>query len=196
MNGRTLVARMNETRPTFGENPRRLNWGCGGCVVPGWVNSDIKEGEGVIDCDIRDGLPFENDCFDYAVSIHALPELSYPEILPALEELCRVLKPRGVLRLGLPDLDKGFEAYRQGRRDYFLVNDDEALSIGGKLIAQILWFGYSQSVFVYDFIEELLWKAGFSDVYRVGFRETRSRDEHIVSLDNREEESLFVEAVK
>jgi SAM-dependent methyltransferase len=178
------------------ESIRRLNWGCGGFVVPGWVNSDIKEGEGVITRDIRDGLPFENDWFDYAVSIHALPELSYPELLPALEELRRVLKPRGVLRLGLPDLEKGFEAYRQGRRDYFLVNDDEARSLGGKLIAQILWFGYSRSVFVCDFIEELLWKAGFDDVYPVGFRETRSRDAHIVSLDNRERESLFVEAVK
>ena len=41
-----------------GKRIERLNWGCGDCLVPGWVNSDVKEGAGVIACDIREGLPF------------------------------------------------------------------------------------------------------------------------------------------
>ena len=36
-----------------------------------------------------------------------------------------MLKPGGILRLALPDIDKGFEAYRNGDRDYFLVPDEE-----------------------------------------------------------------------
>ena len=98
--------------------PMRLNWGCGSWVEPGWVNSDLKEGEGVVVADIRKGLPFDSESFDYVVSIHALPDLGYAELLPALEELRRIVKPGGTLRLGLPDqgrLSRG--AARWLRRD-------------------------------------------------------------------------------
>jgi predicted SAM-dependent methyltransferase len=178
------------------ESTRRLNWGCGEWVAPGWVNSDLKESDGVIACDILDGLPFENDSFDYAVSIHALPEIPYPDVVRALGELRRVLKPSGVLRLGLPDLDKAFDAYRRGDEAFFHIPDDEVASVGSKLAVQLVWYGYSRTIFVTDFIEELLLKAGFTRVHHVRYRETRSPYGDIVILDNRQQESLFVEAVK
>jgi predicted SAM-dependent methyltransferase len=176
---------------------KRLNWGCGAAGEPGWVNSDQKDGPGIdISADIRAGLPLESDSFDYIVSIHALPELPYPDLVPALEELRRVLKPGGVLRLSLPDLEKGFSAYLRGDRDYFLIPDEEVTSIGAKLVVQLTWYGYSRCLFTHDFIEELLGKAGFSAVNRCAYQQTNSRHVGIVELDNREQESLFVEAVK
>ena len=69
-------------------------------------------------------------------------------------------------------------------------------SIGGKLVVQLVWFGYSRTLFVSGFIEELLSKAGFRDVHHVRFGETQSAYSEIVTLDNRQNESLFVEAVK
>jgi SAM-dependent methyltransferase len=174
----------------------RLNWGCGDWVEPGWVNSDLKEGDDVIACDIRDGLPFENDSFDYVVSIHSLPELAYSELIPALQELRRVVKPGGTLRLALPDLERSVDAYRRREREFFLIPDEEMRTLGGKLAVHLVWYGYSRSVFVREFAEELLQKAGFAQVHHVAFRETVSAYPDIVSLDNREAESLFVEAVK
>jgi len=176
---------------------RRLNWGCGAEGEPGWINSDQKEGPGVdISCDIRDGLPLETDSIDYAVSIHALPEIPYPELVPALTELHRVLKPGGVLRLSLPDLDKAIEAYQRGDRAYFLIPDDEVRSLGGKMVVQLTWYGYSRSLFTTDFAEELLSQAGFSQVAPVSYQLTNSTFAGITELDNREKESLFVEGTK
>src|SRR5207237_589692 len=110
---------------------RRLNWGCGEHVAPGWINSDSKDDAHVdIVADIREGLPLQAGSVDYAVSVHALPELAYSDLVPALEELRRVLKPNGVLRLVLPDLDRAIDAYRDGRLDYFKVPEDEARSAG------------------------------------------------------------------
>ena len=177
--------------------PKRLNWGCGAGGEPGWINSDIKEGPGIdISCDIAEGLPLATDSIDYAVSIHALPEIPYPDLLPALRELRRVLRPGGVLRLSVPDLEKGIDAYRRGDRGYFLVPDEDMETLGGKLIVQLIWYGYSRTLFVHEFLEELLVKAGFARVDQVEFRQTQSRYPDIVGLDNREQESLFVEAVK
>lgn len=175
---------------------RRLNWGCGDWIVSGWINSDVKNAPGVLACDIRKGLPLESDSVDYAVSIHALPEVAYGDLIPVLRELRRVLKPGGYLRLALPDLGRTMNAYQADDRGYFLVPDEEMKSIGGKLIAQLVWYGYSRTLFVPDFVEELLGKSGFREVHHVGFRETTSIYPEIVDLDNRERESLFVEAVK
>jgi SAM-dependent methyltransferase len=183
-------------QPELDPHLMRLNWGCGTWVEPGWVNSDLKEAEGVVVADIRRGLPFDSNAFDYVVSIHALPELEYAELLPALRELRRIVKVGGTLRLGLPDLDKTVDAYRRGDRSYFQVPDEVMRTLGGKLAAQLVWYGYSRTVFVPEFIEELLFKAGFECVDHVQHGETRSRFPDIVSLDNRRLESFFVEALK
>lgn len=176
---------------------RRLNWGCGSTTPLGWVNSDLKDEPGVdLAADIRDGLPVPDDTFDYIVSIHALPMISLPDLVPTLQELRRMLKPGGTLRLSLPDLDRGMDAYRRGERDYFLVPDDDAESIGAKFVTQLLWYGWSVTVFTADFACELLDKAGFCDVAVVSYRETTCALPGITDLDNREHESLFVEAVK
>jgi predicted SAM-dependent methyltransferase len=176
---------------------KRLHWGCGGWTAPGWINSDIKQGPGIdISCDIRNGLPLEEASIDYAVSIHALPEMHYDELVPALQELRRVLKTGGVLRLALPDLLKGVHAYRDGNRDYFLVPDEDAQSLGAKLVVQLIWYGYSRTLFTSEFIEEMLLKSGFSRVNHCAFKQTHSSFPEIVALDNRENESLFVEAAK
>jgi SAM-dependent methyltransferase len=176
---------------------RRLNWGCGEYPESGWINSDIKETPGIdISCDILDGLPLADDSIDYAVSIHALPEIPMADLVPALEELRRVLKPGGVLRLALPDLDRGIQAYLENDRDYFLIPDRDAASVGGKLVTQLLWYGWSRSLFTHDYTEEILRKAGFREVLECSFGHTRSRFPGIVELDSRERESLFVEATK
>jgi SAM-dependent methyltransferase len=176
---------------------KRLNWGCGAAGEPGWLNSDLKAGPGIdISADIRDGLPLASDSIDYIVSIHALPMISYPDLLPVLAELRRMLKPGGVLRLALPDLDRGIEAYARRDPEYFLVPDQEVRSHGGKFIVHMLWYGYSVTLFTKDFIEELLWAAGFREVHHCRYRQTASSHPEIVELDNRERESLFVEAVR
>ena len=180
-----------------GQAVRRLNWGCGGHTLPGWINSDNKEAPDInLSCDIRDGLPLDDGSMDYVVSIHALPEVPYDALVPVLRELRRVIKPGGVLRLALPDLLKGVDAYRRGDRDYFLVPDEDAKSLGAKLITQLIWYGYSRTLFTAEFIEEMLVKAGFGRVVHVGYRQTSTPHAEIVDLDNREPESLFVEAYK
>jgi len=173
---------------------KRLNWGCGAHTAAGWINSDVKDEPSVdLVADVREGLPLESDSIDYAVGIHVLPELAYPELVPALEEVRRVLKPSGTLRLALPDLGRGIDAYLRGDEDYFKVGAGEVSSLGGRFIVQMLWYGYSRSLFTTDFALELLEKAGFERASACAFGVTAGDRPEIVELDNREDESLFVE---
>jgi hypothetical protein len=179
-------------------NPvRRLNWGCGSHVREGWINSDVKQTPDVdLVADIRKGLPLETASVDYAVSVHALPELPYSDLVPALQELRRVLKEGGVLRLVLPDLRRAIEAYMAGDDRYFHLVAKDAAAPGGRLITQMLWYGYSRTLFTADFSVELLQKAGFTDVVVCEAHQTASEFAEIVELDNREAESFCIEGTK
>ena len=192
-----MTSRSSDVEQHTGTGIKRLNWGCGPRVAPGWINSDRRRRQGIeLSCDILHGLPLESDGLDYIVSIHALQDVAYADVLAALRELRRVLKPGGVLRLGLPDLDKAIRAYLQRDHAYFFVPQQDAHSIGGKLVTQMMWYGSVRTPFTYDFIEEWLQKAEFTRVSRCRYQETKSRYPEIIELDNRERESLFVEAVK
>jgi SAM-dependent methyltransferase len=175
----------------------RLNWGCGPTPPAGWINADRVDAPGItLRGDIRDGLALPDESVDYAVAIHALQDLPYLDVVPALRELRRVVRPDGVLRLGLPDLERAIEAWLRGDERYFYIPDEEAQTLGGKLIVQAIWYGSTRTPFTWDFFNELAAKAGFRHVTRCKYRHTESVWPEIVELDNRERETLFVEAVK
>ncbi len=176
---------------------KRLNVGCGPQRIAGWLNADIHKGPGIdVVGDIRTGLNLDTDSIEYIVAMHMLQDLRYPDIPVALRELKRVLMPRGVLRLGLPDLEKAILAYMAGDHGYFLVPDDDARAIGTKLVTQIIWYGSVRTPFTFDCIAELLVRERFRHVRRCAFGQTESIYPEIVRLDNRPRESLFVEAMK
>lgn len=177
--------------------PLRLNLGCGPVPAPGWLNCDVRQYDGLdYRGDLRIGLPIDSDALDAVVAIHVFQDLEWDEIQGALREVRRVLKPDGVLRLALPDLDRAIDAYRSGDAGYFYVPDEDARSIGAKLVTQAIWYGSVRTPFTFDFAEESLANAGFRDPVRCAYRETRYGDAGLVELDNRERESLFVEALK
>jgi SAM-dependent methyltransferase len=176
--------------------PDRLNLGCGPFPAAGWLNADLREGDGVdLRADIREGLPLGDSSLGCIVAMHLLQDLAWGEIPVALRELKRILRSGGVLRLGLPDLDRAIDAYRRGDGSYFFVPDEDAETVGAKLVTQIVWYGSVRTPFNFEFASEVLATAGFRQIVRCAFRETRHGDPGIVELDNRERESLFVEAL-
>lgn len=175
----------------------RVNIGCGKFPRAGWINADNKMRPGVDRiADLREDLPFPDASVDYAVAIHVLPHIRLDGMVPALERIRRILKPGGVLRLALPDLEKAIEAYRRGDTGYFMIPDATWRAPGAKLVAQIVWHNDLQTPFTFDLAKEALEKAGFADVARCAYRRTASRFAEIVACDNRERESFFVEGTR
>lgn len=83
-----------------------LNVGCGTTFHKAWVNIDINSiHEEVINVDIRKGLPFEESSFDVVYSSHVLEHFSIQDGLSLLNEIYRVLKPNGIVRIVVPDLE-------------------------------------------------------------------------------------------
>ena len=85
----------------------KINIGCGRIYHHDWINIDlIPPSENVRKVDIRKHLPFQNDKFLFAYSSHTLEHLSKDEGYLLLNEIHRILKSKGILRLAVPDLEK------------------------------------------------------------------------------------------
>lgn len=91
---------------------RLLNVGCGRCIHAAWTNIDLVSAvPGVISHDLRTGLPFDDNEFDAVYHSHVLEHLTPVDASTMLRECLRVLKPKGVLRVVVPDLEGIARAY-------------------------------------------------------------------------------------
>lgn len=86
--------------------PILLNLGCGTRIHPAWQNYDlVAMVPGVRVIDLRARLPFADASADAVYHSHVLEHLERTHAAAFLGECRRVLKPRGVLRLAVPDLE-------------------------------------------------------------------------------------------
>lgn len=93
---------------------RLLNFGCGSVFHPDWVNLDTTPAApGVIAHDLRHGMPFPDESFDGVYGSHVLEHLQPLEAKRTLAECFRVLRPGGVVRLVVPNLEAIARLYLQ-----------------------------------------------------------------------------------
>ena len=86
---------------------RKVNIGACDKVLPGWLNTDLDPmSPGVIFLDATQPLPFPNESLDYVFCEHFIEHLSREDAERFLTEVNRCLRPRGVVRLATPDLDR------------------------------------------------------------------------------------------
>ena len=87
-------------------NSTKLNLGCGKRFLEGWINVDFTStGTGVIATNLRKGIPFPNGSFDFVYHSHVLEHFEKNAAADFLKECFRVLRPSGVLRVVVPDLE-------------------------------------------------------------------------------------------
>jgi predicted SAM-dependent methyltransferase len=174
---------------------RRLHWGSGHVIADGWINTDLRPIRGTDVCaDIRVGLPLKNMSIDIVSSQHALQELTITEIMHALEEIHRVMKPGGVARFCLPDFDKLVEAYLAGGDELQKCWDWRDRS--GNYISQIIYNNMTRTPLTYGWTAELMGYAGFEDVRESAHGVTHGPFPEIVELDSRPDESFYIEGFK
>lgn len=84
--------------------PVKLDLGAGDKKNEGFISVGLEPGHDVV-TDLRK-LPLPDDYADEAMAIHVIEHFYLWDVVPALTEWKRVLKPGGLLVLELPDLYK------------------------------------------------------------------------------------------
>ena len=91
-----------------------LNLGCGNRYVESaaWLNVDFAvRHPGVLAIDLRKKLPFGENSFDLVYHSHVLEHFTCAEAKRLLDECYRVLKPGGIIRIVVPDLENIVREY-------------------------------------------------------------------------------------
>jgi predicted SAM-dependent methyltransferase len=161
--------------------------------------------------DIVQGLPLRDETVDAIYASHVLEHLSRRDVVRALTNTFRLLRPGGVFRMIVPDLGWRVRRYQEtsskgdaGAADNFitscLIGDTERPR--GILALLRSSFGNSGHSWMYDeqLMRRLLDEAGFIQIRRCDFGD--STDPMFVSVENRErfyddgERELAFEALK
>lgn len=91
---------------------RKLNFGCGTRFAPGWTNIDVySAGPEVRRVNLLRPFPFPDAHFDAVYSSHVLEHFTPAEADHLVAEAFRVLKPGGILRTVVPDLEASCREY-------------------------------------------------------------------------------------
>jgi predicted SAM-dependent methyltransferase len=85
---------------------RKLNLGCGNRYSKFWINIDFNSTTPeVMPCNLLEKLPFADNSIDVVYSSHFLEHFSKTEGERILAECFRILRPNGILRIVVPDLE-------------------------------------------------------------------------------------------
>ena len=147
-----------------GEEPLRLHIG-GKEPKPGWKILNIAPGDHVdFVGDCADLSQFEADTVDEIYASHVLEHLGYAEELPqALKEFHRVLKPGGVVKISVPDLETLCRVFLHPQADIHARFQVMRILFGGQTDPH----DFHKSGLTYEFLRDYLSVAGFREIRRV-----------------------------
>lgn len=142
-----------------------LHIGCGDINAPGFINIDARPQPHVHIVTTRlfrlEIIP--GNVADLIYMSHVLEHVSHREIVATLQEMHRILKDGGVLRISVPDFDRIIDIYQATERDITAI---EQPLLGGQDYA----FNYHYAAFNDAHLRKAMLKSGF--------RETRTWDSH------------------
>jgi predicted SAM-dependent methyltransferase len=133
--------------------------------------------------DVSRRFPWRDAALDAVYSSHLLEHLFPDEARHCLREMRRVLKPGGVCRLAVPDLDALVRAYAPADPEPFL---DAIFEGRHKRDKNRHHWHYNEAL-----LRRTLLESGFTEVRRCGYRQGRCPD--VERADTRAE-SLFMES--
>lgn len=203
----------------------RVQFGCGLCAPQSWTNFDSSatvraqripligrfiRPTGVLFPrnirigDVVRGLPVPTGACTLIYSSHVLEHLTYPEVRVALRNVHSYLRPGGIFRFVLPDLEAMITAYLADQPDdrcerfvasLRMVGFARKTGIRGALHS-ILANSSHRSHWDFDGMRSCLSQAGFRDVRRARFGD--SADAAFVDVEDpgRWEGALGIEARK
>jgi predicted SAM-dependent methyltransferase len=186
----------NGMHPNIKNIGSKIHIGCGHNYMDGWINVDVDAPKVDLKHNLLKKLPLPDNHFSYIFHEHVLEHFTKIEGEFVLQECLRLLKPGGVLRIAVPDLEEIIAQYsKENWKNQWWIQHYGYSHIETKCEITNLSFTEWGHKFLYDeeFLIKQLYKVGFSSVARVLPFKSEYKD--LVHIETRED-SLVVEAVK
>lgn len=209
----------------------RINIGCGSLPTDGWKNYDnsfsvriaripglstllgpllspdhrnfiqFVRTHDIEFADVIRRIPLPDASVEVVYSAHMLEHLHPHEARACIHEIKRVLRPGGIVRLNLPDLEMLARAYvMDGDANTFMAKSMLATPPAETLVRKLrlALIGFRHHLWMYDgrSLCQLLSNCGLFDPQVMKAGTTRIPDPRPLDLYERADQSVFVEAVK
>ena len=147
----------------------KLHLGCGEKIIKGFVNVDIRKFDGVdVVSDITNLKNFNPNSISLIYASHVLEHISRRDYLNVLRHWYDLLKPNGILRISVPDIESVFEHYSEYKNLEIL----RGLIWGGQTYGE----NYHYCGWDFNTIYDDLSKIGFENIKRYDWRNTEHSD--------------------
>ena len=190
-----VVAPMQRRRATRigAHTPLRLHLGSAAHRKEGWINIDLVGDPVDLAWNLTNPLPFRDDSVEAIFSEHVLEHFSLAEGLSLISGCHRVLRPDGVLRVGVPDARKYATSYVQDPTGFLAAVRPERPT---PLLAMQELFYLEGHRTMYDFetLRLVCEAAGFAEIEERSFGSSRLAP--APDSEHRRAETLYVECVK
>ncbi len=181
---------------------RSIHLGCGKDYLSSFLNADINPFRKIdLWIDLTRRLPAPDGAVEAIYSLETLEHLYPEEVERLLQDCRRVLKPGGRIRLGVPNLRRAVEAYQSGNLAWLQDWPRSYRSVGGKLSNFLFCDGQHRMGFDFSLLEELLTRAGFSEIEETARGKSRWLDPSALELEEHSDRAnpaalLYIEAKK
>ncbi|GHV57444.1 hypothetical protein FACS189460_4020 [Deltaproteobacteria bacterium] len=183
--------------------PVKLHLGCGTNYFGDWLNIDNNSDNNIekydLHLDFSQGLPLADNCADFIYSEHLLEHLEIEAALRLLKDCLRVLKPNGVMRLAMPDLDKVVGYYSDP--DWPAAAGLKEAGLGHvRTSAELIninfhWWGHKW-LYNWEELERRLRESGPVRIERCEWRQSRHHPLRDLEIRPPEASALIAEATK
>jgi predicted SAM-dependent methyltransferase len=185
-----------------GKNYIKLHLGCGGKKLEGWINIDAVWRPNVVILTLPDGLKlFKNNSVEYIYNCHFLEHLKYPtEVMDLLTTCYRLLKPGGVMRTAVPDIEMIINAYVKNDQEFFEIQSQLHPSCCTTKLEHLMYAlqqdGEHQYGYDFDTLEKVFLQAGFEKIIKCDFGQSTFESLKIDYREDIKNLTLFTDAIK
>ena len=175
----------------------KLHWGCGMKHHVGWTNIDGWAAPSVDYIhDMRKPLPLAENSVSMIFTEHVLEHFSHTDGSRIVRDFHRILQPGGIVRIIVPDLEIFIERYTAEDSD-FMRDTWTSCETRAEVVNTVFYEHFHRAIYDYGMLRLTLKKAGFTDVRKAGFRDSKEVELNLDTDENsRIDCSMYVEAIK
>jgi predicted SAM-dependent methyltransferase len=172
--------------------PLRLHLGCGGEPKAEWVNIDLVGDPIQLAWNLAKGVPFEDNSVDAIFHEHLLEHIPLRSGAILMDESFRVLKPGGILRIGVPDAGALLDSYNGDGTYLEQLHPDRPTRLLG--VQELFYWHRHTTMFDEETLTLMFRAAGFAEPKRRQFGETEL--DKAPDTERRRAETIYMEARK
>lgn len=173
-------------------SPLRLHLGSGGEHKDGWVNVDFVGDPVELSWNLAHGIPFSDGSAEEVFHEHLFEHIPLRAGVGLMDECFRVLRPGGILRVGVPDAGELTKSYAGDGEYVEALHPDRPTRLLG--VQELFYWHDHVTMYDEETLAMVFRAGGFPDPVKKAYGETELHE--APDTETRRTQTLYMEAIR